>query len=1261
MAEATIDELQIQIESDSTDASQSIDKLRQSLEKLLAPVQALTAGNGLNRLTKQLEKLAEAARAASSLSGFDKISQAATALRSLDTLTGNPKVGSYVTAINRLSQAAPAVQSIAAMPDISSQLTALTNALNTLRNVQDIRLTSLTNSLQQLPAAVQAINGMPAVDMSRIEALNTALSAFRTGSAQGIRSLVNALNRLPQVAQQINRIDFRQFENNIRQLTNSLEPLLQRAQAATQGLNSLATILRLVRNQSGNGNSMGSLSNTLGGLSTKSLLSWGSLMKLRRALTECFQVSSQYVENLNLFNVTMGASAKTAMEFAEKVNDALGIDTSDWLRYQGFFQSVGKGFGVASEKADLMSQNLTQLAYDISSFYNISTDEAYNKVQSGFAGELEPLRRLGFALDEATLKQLAYSKGITQTYESMTQAQKSQLRYVAMIEQARNIGVTGDMSRTIDTAANGVRVLEARLQQFARAIGNMLMPMLSAILPYLTAFIQVVTEGANALANMLGFELPKINLDSVTNGYDDITAATEEATAATEKFKGSLAGVDQLNIIGSKSDETGSGAGYSTDLDIELPTYDFLNGVESKTKEIAENMKRFFQEALPWIEAVAAAVGAIFLTTKVMNFVSALGKVFGQIRQFNSVLGDKSKGFWGIAGGLAAGASSGILLYNSIKNLIKGTGNLAGNWVKLVSGIGIASGAIAAFIALGNPIGAVVTGVLALSGAVLGAVSAIDEVNSEIANAIFYADTGGISVEDFAQCYSNFFDSISDKYQKVNEVSEAIRQNRDDAEKAADQIYNLTDKYKALGGAMTSEDAQTLKDNIETIGKAIKENLGLYTQTLVDNLKTSFHDLAKQMGIDVDGMIGKWRLLENMGNSALAEMKKEADELSIKIINGEATEAEYQQFEDTVSKMSTVNTYTPEQEGLNRALSEVMSGNIDFKSEDQVKSAIETITSSAQSARDVVNTAWNNQKADINNYKATLINWGVDETYDEKFGKGEFEKLFNDQIALINEGYSQELNKIDVTEKTGIGAIWAQADQKVIDAFDEQKPGFWDYFVANITALPWEYFTGDHWTGKNGSEKAYAMKESDRDDRIEGLKSGEYKGTYDALKATGLSDSDVSYYGEIGSYIVQGFKNGVLSSADDFNTAMDILAEEGVEAFKKHLKIASPSKVFEELGGYVTQGLALGITEGADDVDTSIDDIALGMTSRMPANNSKIGFAWEGAKEMYSSNAPVDNSVSVGDTNVTVEIDGEELANYVVKAQNRQVIMANGR
>ena len=388
MAEATIDELQIEIESDGADAAQALEKLQQTLERLVAPVQALTTGNGLNKLTKQLEKLAEAGRTISSLSGLDKITQAANALKSLDALTGAPKVNSYVNAINKLSQASGAVQAIAAFPDVSAQLSSLTNALNSLRSIQDIRLTPLINSLSRLPAVVQAINSMPAIDTSRIEMLNSAMAAFRTENATAIRQLANALNRLPTVAQRINQIDFTQFSNSIRQLTTTLEPLMQRAEQAVQGLTALAQVMQAASRQS---NNSGGLGRTLGSLSTKSLISWASLMKLKKVLNDCFNVSAQYVENLNLFNVTMGKSASSAFEFAEAVNAALGVDTSDWIRYQGFFQSVGKGFGVVSDKADLMSKNLTQLAYDISSFYNISTEEAYNKVQSGFAGELEPL------------------------------------------------------------------------------------------------------------------------------------------------------------------------------------------------------------------------------------------------------------------------------------------------------------------------------------------------------------------------------------------------------------------------------------------------------------------------------------------------------------------------------------------------------------------------------------------------------------------------------------------------------------------------------------------------------------------------------------------------------------------------------------------------------------------------------------------------------------------------------------------------------
>ena len=364
------------------------------------------------------------------------------------------------------------------------------------------------------------------------------------------------------------------------------------------------------------------------------------------------------------------------------------------------------------------------------------------------------VRRLGFALDEATLKQLAYSKGITQSYESMTQAQKAQLRYVAMIEQAQNIGVTGDMSRTIDTASNGVRVLEARIQQFTRALGNMLMPVLSALLPYFTAFVQVLTEAANGIANFLGFELPKIDLSGVSNGYDDIAGAADEATAATEKFKGSLAGVDQLNIIGSHTNKSGSGTGYSTDLDIELPTYDFLNGVESKTKEIAENISKWFKEALPWIEAVGTAIATAFVGTKVVTFITNLRRVGAVLKTLTSQIGEKGASkLFGALGGLAAGATSGVLLYNSLKRLVKGTGDLTNNWLQLAAGIGIAGGAIAAFIALGNPVGAVITLVGSLTGAMIGCTTAVRELTDETYKSVFYSNVG-TSIQDIADKYS---------------------------------------------------------------------------------------------------------------------------------------------------------------------------------------------------------------------------------------------------------------------------------------------------------------------------------------------------------------------------------------------------------------------------------------------------------------------------------------------------------------------------
>lgn len=648
---------------------------------------------------------------------------------------------------------------------------------------------------------------------------------------------------------------------------------------------------------------------------------------------------------------------------------------------------------------------------------------------------------------------------------------------------------------------------------------------------------------------------------------------------------------------------------------------------------------------------------------KITSFISWLSNVKAAFSTLKGVMGTgASKGLFGVVGGLTAGAASGVLLYSSLKNLIKGTGNLKNNIAKLAGGITVAGVAIAGFVAMGNPIGAIVTGVVALGGAIWGVISAGEELNRELGDLIFYADNGGISVSDFSDCFVGLFDTVSGRYQDIITTSEAIRDNREKAQTAADEIFNLTDKYQKLGEAMTPEDAQKIKENLDIIGSAIKDNLGNYTKTLVDNLKNSFHELAVRMGLDVDDMVGKWYLLENMGNSALANMRKDADELSAKIISGDATDEDYTRFNETVAKMATVNTHTSEQEAMNRAFANVTNGSIDFESADAVTGAINDLKSAYETAQSTVTTARDAQAADLANYKDTLKSWGVDVEYDEKYGKGAFDKLFSDQKTLIEEGYKEELNKLDTMYYSAIGAIWSQADQKVLDVFNAQSPGFLDYFSANWNAPASAVFSADYWNGSYGSMKANEEKNADKENRMAELKSGQFRDIYDVLGAAGLDASNnEQYFKEIGGYIVQGVANGVITGSDTLENAMNVLATSGVDAFKELLQIHSPSKVFEELGEYVTQGLVNGISDGEADVDTAIENVAAAMASNSVWNNVKPGFAWEGAREMSSNSDQSNLTVTTGDTYITVELDGEEVLGASQRVQGRQIIMSNGR
>lgn len=332
---------------------------------------------------------------------------------------------------------------------------------------------SVANQLKNIGSAATSLNG---VDFSSIGKLSTALTPLgNIGKATGLNSTFNALKKLPEVAKSLAGLDLNSFTSQIQQLSNALAPLANQFNTVATAFTRLPTNIRRVVTATN------SLTQTNSHASTSYINLWAKLRMARVAvqsigntIASWLHTSNQYIEDMNLFNVALGEYASEAQKYAEQVGEVLGIDPGEFMRNQGTFNTIISGFGVASDKAYLMSKNLTQLGYDLSSFFNITVDDAMQKVQSGIAGELEPLRRLGYDLSVARLQEEALALGIEKKVSAMTQAEKSQLRYYAIMTQVTT--AQGDMARTLNAPANQLRVLQAQVTQCARAIGNLFIP-----------------------------------------------------------------------------------------------------------------------------------------------------------------------------------------------------------------------------------------------------------------------------------------------------------------------------------------------------------------------------------------------------------------------------------------------------------------------------------------------------------------------------------------------------------------------------------------------------------------------------------------------------------------------------------------------------------------------------------------------------------------------------------------------------------------
>ena len=468
--------------------------------------------------------------------------------------------------------------------------------------------------------------------------------------------------------------------------------------------------LQIVSNSTSATGGLDKLSNTLGKIksavdkSTSSVSnngkSWtelySKLKKVTGGLKEVYNVfskfvksSSDYVENVNLFTVSMGEYADEAKKYAETVGNIMGIDPGEWMRNQGVFMTLAKGFGVTGDRANTMSKNLTQLGYDISSFFNISTEDAMQKLQSGIAGELEPLRRIGYDLSQARLELEAYNLGIKKKVSEMTQAEKAEIRYYAIMTQVTD--AQGDMARTLDAPANQMRVFKAQVEQTTRAIGNLFIPILNKVLPVANAVLQVIRSLAETVARLFGVEIATVDFDSASKSAGGISEGMEDASKSAKKLRDYTMGFDELNVISPSTDSGGDDTLIGGGFDFELPEYDFISdATQTKVNEIVDKMKEWLgltEEIDSWGDLFETKLGKILITVTTIGGAFALWKVgkgvSGAITSIFSLFG--GKGAKGGVGGLALSVPKPTTILTALADI----GIIVGGLIALVAVVGL--------------------------------------------------------------------------------------------------------------------------------------------------------------------------------------------------------------------------------------------------------------------------------------------------------------------------------------------------------------------------------------------------------------------------------------------------------------------------------------------------------------------------------------------------------------------------------------------
>lgn len=607
---ADIDELQIKIKADSAKASDSIDKLASSLDSL---------GKSLSFDTSKLSNIASGIRSMSdAATGFKgakskEITSLATALSKfsnvdtssfygisaamknlaagmkdtktidtsgiLNTAAALSKMGGTLATVGTSNlvkikdDLAYFVKGMNSVGALNFDTTGLSNLIKSISKLGLANSTQATANLPQISAQLQnfvrQMNkiGELKFDMTNMSSLVTSIS--RLGSVASGR----AVNNIPLLADNLKYL----FETlskapnvsaNIIRMTEALANLAKTGASSGRAATSLGKSLNIF---SGSANKAKSSSFSLAAAFGKLYASYWLLFRAFSKIKDAIDISSSLTEVENVVRTTFGNYEKLIQDFSKTSIQDFGMSELTAKQVASRFQAIGTAMGFSQGKMADMSLQLTKLTADMASFYDMEQSDVARNLQAVFTGETEPLRKYGLDLTQATLKEWAMKQGLDADISSMTQAEKTMLRYQYVM--ANTAAAQGDFARTSDTWANQIRILKQSFEQLAAIIGGALINAFKPFVRTLNAVMQKVIAFATTVTNALGaifgwkFEVSAGGLaddwSDVAGSASDIADSTGQAAKNVEKMNKGLRAFDELNLITTPDNSSGSGSGGS--------------------------------------------------------------------------------------------------------------------------------------------------------------------------------------------------------------------------------------------------------------------------------------------------------------------------------------------------------------------------------------------------------------------------------------------------------------------------------------------------------------------------------------------------------------------------------------------------------------------------------------------------------------------------------------------------------------------------